>query len=52
MTKTAQLQLIKFDNTWQLDRKTIKVGKAGLASARAILAEKRSLEEQLEQIAA
>ncbi len=52
MTKTAQLQLIKFDTTWQLDRKTIKVGKAGLASARAILAEKRSMEDHLDQLAA
>lgn len=35
----AQLHLLDFDNeTWKLDDRTIKVGRKGLATARAALA--------------
>jgi len=52
MNKSSQLKLISFDNTWQLDRKTIRVGKAGLAQARAALAEKNTLSHNINSIAA
>jgi|GEM_PF-6248197 len=52
MKKNSQLTLISFDSTWQLDRKTIQVGKAGLAKARAALAEKNRASHNIDSIAA
>lgn len=34
---SAQLQLISNDITWKLDRRTVKIGRAGIAQARAAL---------------
>ena len=36
--KSAQLQLISTEQSWKLDEHTIEVGRAGLAAARAALA--------------
>jgi hypothetical protein len=35
---SAQLQLVSNGQSWKLDRRTIEVGRAGLAKARAALA--------------
>ena len=35
---TAQLQLIHTDHAWKLDRRTVEIGRAGIAQARAALA--------------
>lgn len=35
---SAQLQLITTDTTWKLDRRTVEIGRAGIAQARAALA--------------
>ncbi len=35
---SAQLQLIDTHRPWKLDRRTVEVGRAGLAQARAALA--------------
>lgn len=35
---SAQLELINPDRSWKLDRRTVEVGRAGLAQARAALA--------------
>lgn len=35
---TAQLQLIESDRPWKLDRRTVEIGRVGLAQARAALA--------------
>jgi hypothetical protein len=35
---SAQLQLISTDAAWKLDRRTVQVGRAGVAKARAALA--------------
>jgi hypothetical protein len=35
---TAQLQLIHTDHAWNLDRRTVEIGRAGRAQARAALA--------------
>ena len=52
METNSQLKLITFNNTWQLDRKTIKVGRSGLAKARQALAVNSQRGEQLASIAA
>ena len=52
MNKSSQLTLISFDNTWQLDRKTIQVGKVGLAKARAALKENKLSSNTINSIAA
>jgi hypothetical protein len=36
---TAQLALITPERSWKLDRQTVEVGRAGVAQARAVLAE-------------
>jgi hypothetical protein len=36
--KSAQLQLINTEQSWKLDEHTIEVGRAGIAAARAALA--------------
>ena len=35
---SAQLQLIDTDRPWKLDRRTVEIGRAGVARARAALA--------------
>ncbi len=35
---TAQLKLIETERSWKLDRRTVEIGRAGLAQARAALA--------------
>ncbi len=35
---SAQLQLIDTERPWKLDRRTVEIGRAGLAQARAALA--------------
>ena len=35
---SAQLQLIDTDRPWKLDRRTVEIGRAGVAQARAALA--------------
>lgn len=35
---SAQLELIYSDHTWKLDRRTVQIGRAGVAQARAALA--------------
>ncbi len=35
---SAQLQLIDTERTWKLDRRTVEIGRAGVARARAALA--------------
>ena len=42
-----QLQLPTHTNIWKLDRKTIRTGKAGLASARSALEAAMSIEDEL-----
>lgn len=44
---SAQLQLIHTDHTWKLDRQTVKVGRAGIAQARAALAAASKTEADL-----
>lgn len=34
---SAQLQLIHSNDTWKLDRRTVEIGRAGIAQARAAL---------------
>ncbi|MEL6983191.1 MAG: hypothetical protein AAFO29_12270 [Actinomycetota bacterium] len=34
---SAQLQLINTERPWKLDRRTVEIGRAGLAQARAAL---------------
>ena len=41
-TNNSQLKLITFDDTWRLDPKTIEVGRAGVARARAVLADTKN----------
>ena len=42
---SAQLQLITTDASWKLDRRTVEVGRAGIAKARAALAAASDLPE-------
>lgn len=42
---TAQLQLIDTEGLWKLDRRTVEIGKAGVAKARAALAAATALAE-------
>lgn len=35
---SAQLQLLDTERPWKLDRRTVEIGRAGLAQARAALA--------------
>ncbi len=45
---SAQLQLIHSDDSWKLDQHTIEVGRAGIAAARAALANARSADDPVE----
>ncbi len=42
---SAQLQLIHTNHTWKLDQQTVKVGRAGIAQARAALAAATSISD-------
>lgn len=41
---SAQLQLIDTNRPWKLDRRTVEIGRAGLAQARAALAAATTVE--------
>lgn len=43
---SAQLQLITTDRAWKLDKRTVEVGRAGLAQARAALAAATAVKEE------
>lgn len=45
---SAQLQLIHSDDSWKLDQHTIEVGRAGIAAARAALANARPVDAPVE----
>lgn len=45
--KSAQLQLVYSDNTWKLDRRTIEIGRAGLAQARAALDAVHTIDDEI-----
>lgn len=42
---SAQLQLIETEHAWKLDRRTVEIGKAGIAQARAALAKATQVSE-------
>ncbi len=44
---SAQLQLIYTDRTWKLDRRTVQIGRAGIAQARAALAAATKTEAEI-----
>jgi hypothetical protein len=44
---SAQLQLIHSDHTWKLDRRTVQIGRAGIAQARAALAAATKTEAEI-----
>ncbi len=45
---SSQLQLIHSDDSWKLDQHTISLGRAGIAAARAALANARSVGDPIE----
>ena len=45
---SAQLQLIHSEDSWKLDQHTIEVGRAGIAAARAALANARMMDAPVE----
>lgn len=45
---TAQLQLISTDQTWKLDVRTVEIGRAGIAQARAALASAETVDNPLD----
>ena len=45
---TGQLQLIHSEDSWKLDRHTIEIGRAGIAAARAALAQAKTSAEPTE----
>ncbi|MEM9565881.1 MAG: hypothetical protein AAGA93_24885 [Actinomycetota bacterium] len=47
---SAQLTLIDTDRPWKLDHRTVEIGRAGLAQARAALAAASKPEPTAEQI--
>lgn len=43
---SAQLELISTDRAWKLDQRTVEIGRAGLAQARAALAAATAVKEE------
>jgi hypothetical protein len=43
---SAQLELITTDRAWKLDKRTVEIGRAGLAQARAALAAATEVKEE------